>query len=593
MNITQLLHAKDSAGTGLAVNTTRDIATPQDRDGRKFYRQLYFLAFKLEPGCHGIVIDDDASQWQGWFNSFDLSLTAGDKVFQTKDWTAEKEDGSATPTLVKVHLVHPWRVVAVNTNDVRGVAVLRLDGDAVSDKATLSGNANSTLPGEFIGQDFALRKVAPFLSIKNPQQEIQKAGGAKKIMMAKSAGSGTTATQIDNIQAQAQANAIVASHGIKNIHLRSLPTGPRILLGEIDATPDANTALTSLWQQPGEQTALPVTFFADEQSRKSALQQLQQKFDRYFAEREKSDPPPPPLPTYLYLPIAFESDTPARLRLTALNLQYHLLRNRFDALDTKHTLKFAGGTVTAQSLTLGLPANSQITRAQFQVTNNLKPGFALNGIAGSASLNGHTGIDLTEGSTVSNRVDNATPLQLQHLLLALLPLTDSVQATLHVLRDNQDSPAGAVLAQTQLQLNQTGVRQWAVASIAPLLLDSGPCWLRLTVQQGRLFWLGQNAPGHVQFTTGAGPGKAVRTLQLMAMLSAAGANENGMAGLSVQVNNVGASSSGNAEEGIQIDLAAGLNGHFGSGTAAPAPVAFVSGSAGNITVSNLQVEYNI
>lgn len=593
MNITKLLHAKNPAGTGLAVNTTIDIATPQDRDGRKFYRQLYYLAFKLEPGCHGIVIDSATSQWQGWFNSYDLSLTPGDNVFQTKNWTAEKEDGSATPTLVKVHLVHPWRLVAVNTNDVRGVAVLRLDGDAVSEKATLSGNANSTLPGEFIGQDFALRKVAPFLSIKNPQQEIHKAGGATQIMMAKSAGSGSALNQGDNIQAQAQANAIVASHGIKNIHLRSLPTGPRIMLGEIDAIPDANTALTSLWQQPGEQTELPVTFFADEQSRKSALQQLQQKFDRYFAEREKSDPPPPALPTYLYLPIAFESDTPARLRLTALNLQYHLLRNRFDALDVKHTLKFAGGTVTAQSLTLGLPANSQITRAQFQVTNNLKPGFALNGMAGSASLNGHTGFDLTEGSTVSNRVDNATPLQLQHLLLALLPLTDNVQATLQILRDSQDSPAGAVLAQTQLQLESSGGRQWAVASIAPLLLDSGPCWLRLTVQQGRLLWLGQNAPGHVQFTSGAGPGKTVRTLQLMAILSAAGTDENGMAGLSVQVNNISASSSGNAEDGIQIDLAAGLNGHFGSGTAAPAPVAFVSGSAGNITVSNLQVEYNI
>lgn len=593
MNITQLLHAKNPAGAGLVVNTTIDIATPQDRDGRKFYRQLYFLAFKLEPGCHGIVIDDVASQWQGWFNSYDQSLTASDNVFQTKNWTAEKEDGSTTPTLVKVHLVHPWRVVAVNTIDVRGVAVLRLDGDAVSDKATLSGNANSALPGEFIGQDFALRKIAPFLSIKNPQQEIRKAGGATHIMMAKSAGSGSALNQVDNIQAQAQANAIVASHGIKNILLRSLPTGPRILLGEIDTTPDASATLLSLWQQAGEQTQLPVTFFAEEEPRKSALQQLQQTLDRYFAEREKSAAPPA-LPPYLYLPIAFESDTPARLRLTALNLAYHLRRNRFDALDAKHTLKFAGGTVTAQSLTLGLPANSQITRAQFQVTNNLKPGFALNGIAGSSSLNGHTGIDLTEGSTVSNRVDNATPLQLQHLLLALLPLTDNVQATLQILRDNQDSPAGAVLAQTQLQLEQAGVRQWAVASIAPLLLDSGPCWLHLTVQQGRLFWLGQNAAGHVQFTAGGtGQGKAVRTLQLMAVLSAAGTNENGMVGLSVQVNNISASSSGNAEEGIQIDLAAGLNGHFGSGTAAPAPVAFVSGSAGNITVSNLQVEYNI
>ena len=113
------------------------------------------------------------------------------------------------------------------------------------------------------------------------------------------------------------------------------------------------------------------------------------------------------------------------------------------------------------------------------------------------------------------------------------------------------------------------------------------------MQQGRLFWLGQNTAGHVQIASDARPGKAVRTLQLMAVLSAAGTDENGMAGLSVQVNNISATSSGNASDGFQFDLAAGLNGHFGSGASTPAPVAFISGSQGNATLNNLQVEYNI
>ncbi len=312
MQIIKLLHSQNPGASGLVKNTTVDVATPVDRNGRKVYRQSYYLHFRLDADCHGIVMDLAASRLQGHFDDYTLHLTAGNKTFQTVDWEAVKEDGSTTANLVKVHLTHPWRLQSVSTIDNRGVDVMRLDGAAVGQEPTLSGNSNSFLSGEFIGQDFALRRVAPYPATILVEQQPPQLSGKIPVVVKNFAD--MKATSVDHgvsggIQTQVEMVA-TAAHGIRTINLRSVPTGPRILLGEIGTLPDVNANLLSIWQLAGEQTQVPVQFLMEEDQRIAAIGQIQLTCTRFFAGLGAAKPP-----AHLYLPIIFESDTPTRLCL--------------------------------------------------------------------------------------------------------------------------------------------------------------------------------------------------------------------------------------------------------------------------------------
>lgn len=592
MNISTFLSAQYPSASGFGKNTTININTPQDSNGRKRYRQLYYLHFTVDPSSDGIVIDTAVSILQGYFHDYTLHLTANNLSFQTQAWQAITETGNTLPNLVKVHLTHPWHLQSVSTVDHRGVEVLRLDGDVVSSEPTISGNANTTFADKFIGQDFALRKVAAF-PIPKP---IKKTADKKQQTLAKKSGNDFAVEMASNLGEKgidsANENLMAASYGIRTINLKSLPTGPRILLGEIDQIPTPEDNLLSIWQQAGEQTQLPVHFFTDNNAWQAALQQIQKACDRYFATLQQSNTPPS---AHLYLPIVFESDTPASLQLNELKLEYGLLRQRLDNIKAKHTLKFTGTAIENLQLPLSLPPNSNIKYATLKLKNSLKKGFGLaDATALTDTLDLHTGVDMIEGLTVANRVHNTLPQQVDGIVLAILPLADDITATLQIVQDVNNGPNGSILAQTQIKLQQPHVRQWAVAKFSvATLLDTGDYWLCLTIQQGHLFWLGKNGDGAVHIQQKDKVDKKVKLLILQHQFGFSNALNSDSVDVTVRVADTPASLLKKLNSELTFDLASGLNKHYGAGNPAPMLVNLASASKGNITINAVEVIYEI
>lgn len=593
---TTLLSAQNPGASVVGKNTNINIDSPLDDNGRKLYRQLYYLHFTVDPACEGIVIDTKSSILQGYFHDYTLHLTENNLNFQTFPWQATTESDNDLPDLVKVHLTHPWQLQAVSTVDHRGVEVLRLDGDVVSGEPTIKGNANVPFGSEFTGQDFALRKVTTVRASSHSKKAKDKTQPTSTKASTNNSDN-NFALELESNQADigldaANNNTVVAAHGIKTIKLKSLPTGPRILLGEMAQTPSLDDNLLSIWQQPGEQTQLPVHFLKDDNTWQAAFKQIQKACDSYFAKLLANGTLPS---ADLYLPIIFECDTPARLRITEFKLDYGLLRQHLDNIESKHTLKFAGNTIENQQLPLSLPVNSTIKHATLRLNNSLKNGFGLADNSTLANiLHQHTGVDMAKGLTVANRVHNTEPQQVDCIVLAVLPFSDDSKATLQIVQDVNNGPKGSVLAQTQIELQQPHVRQWAVAKFpSPTLLDSGVYWLSLTIQQGHLIWLGEFGDGIVHIQQKDKVDKKIDSLKLLTLSGISIPQPGASADVTIQIADTPAPVLKQDNSELTFNLKDGLNLHYGTGRPPPVLVNLTSGSKGNLTIKAVEVVYHI
>ncbi len=592
MIISTLLSLQDPSAVGIRKNTMVNIDTPLDSNGRKRYRHLYYLYFTVDPSADGLVIDAAASLLQGFFHDYALHLTANNLYFQTQAWEGVTEAGSSLPNLVKVHLTHPWRLQSVSTARQCGIEVMRLDGDAVCSEPTISGNANAVLTKEFIGQDFAVRKVASF-----PVAQSRKTLNAHKPQALAGRNTGALTGELERNSAPSGLDVMngsridsASSYGITTIKLQSLPTGPRILLGEIGHTPASEDRLLSIWQLAGEQTQVPICFFEDNDGWHDALQQIQKACDRYFAAVQQGSAGPS---AHLYLPIVFESDTPVRLQLSELRLEYHLLRRHFDGIEGKHVLKFSGTTIEKRQLPFSLPQNSTVKRATLTLKSSLKNGFPMaRPFADINTSHLYTGVDMREGLGVAARIRSAQPEQIDCIALAVLPLADEVTAVLQIVQEVQGGPNGSVLAKTQLKLQQGQNRRWSVAQFAtPVLLDSGDYWLRLTIRRGRLFWFGKDGDGAVHIQGKETPAKKLNTLILLNQSGLSSQQNSKNVDVSIDVAGTPASLLEKSPADMTFDLAAGLNEHYGMGKPAPVQLFFTSGSKGNLAVMAVEVIY--
>ncbi len=585
MNISNLLFSQNPLGGSVGINTTVKIDTPYDLNSRKVYRQVYYLHFSVDPSSEGIVVDDAASVLQGYFNDYQLNLTENDTCFQTIAWQAIKEADNTATNLVKVHLAHPWRLHSVSTIDTRGVEVLRLDGDSVSSQPTVSGNANRVFSNEFIGQDFALRKVAVF-PIREIQEKVDKKT-LSRVVNEIAVDMGKVVGEVKN------GSKIISSHGINSINLRSVPTGPRILLGEIGQTPSLEDNLLSIWQQPGEQPETPVYFFTENIDWQTALLQIQKSCDRYFTALKESSVSPS---ANLYLPIIFESDTPVRLYLTELGVEYGLVRSHLDKVAPKHTISFSGTAVDTEQLQLSLPTNCNIKKAKIKIHNSLKNNLNFvdpNVLIESPSF--HSGMTLFEGTSIANRFLNTAPQLIDSIVIAVLPQAEEVRATLQIVKDINNAPNGPVLAESQIKLSQSYTKQWSIANFSnPILLDTGYSWLRLRMRQGCLVWLGEeNSEGAVHINQPDKVESKINAMILQNHVGFVGASGSEELGLTIQVGHSQAVFEEKEGSVLTFDIVEALNSHCGSGAPPPVAIKFSSGSQGNITIKGLDIIYEI
>lgn len=509
MRIGKLYNDPEAGSGGLQKGTTISLDDPYEQEGRTVYRKVYYLRFRIDPSADGVVLHKEASAFNGQFNPYTLNLTPGNEVFQARDWESVTEEGQSSPNLVKVHLNHPWRLRYVRTNDYRGVEVLRLDGEAVSEEPSLRGNSNTYFTDEFIAKDFALRKVAPFpvtaaeVQVGSKELEAHTLVGKKGL-----AGGSTTTYSLEKEKNGAATDepfltpsleeAAAPPHGITHIKLKGVPTGPRLLLGEIDQEIEGST-LISVWQQAGEALDTPLEFLSSSAEIEALINSLQTAFDRYFEQVHDEGLA---LPNQLHLPLVIESDAPATFKFHELALEYSLVRKRFENTSEKTTLKFTGRSVETQSLGISLPDDIAIHRASVQLTPKFKSqGKGEDQASLLQPLEHHQGLHMSAGKAVLQQFQPDLPKRVNEVSVALLPLSQNLNFSLEIIADRKGQPSGEQLTKSEavtMTADTVGhgaaaERRWhRVDLIKPVTLDAVDYWLKLVLHEGQLIWLSES-----------------------------------------------------------------------------------------------------
>ncbi|MCG8317781.1 MAG: hypothetical protein MI976_31595, partial [Pseudomonadales bacterium] len=379
----------------------------------------------------------------------------------------------------------------------------------------------------------------------------------------------------------------VPAHMIKSLQLKSVPTGPRIMLGNINETIDdpENAQLTSFWQLAGEQLQTPVPMSGNEA--KELLPQLQTLLDRFIAATPRDE-----IGDQLYLPITFESDTPCILKLNALAIEYVLLKTTWDHWNPeqkdagKETVKFKGDELAIHSLQLDLPHDIAVLRADLRLTADIAEasGFAVDSF--SSDLDQAKGVSVAQGTQVAKGITLAAAMNINRVALALMPVSDTVLANVELVADVGGKPTGSVLAQGSITLQGRGDRSWVITPLdQTALVDVGLLWLRVTSNEGTLVWLGQNIAGKISVKHGD-HFNAINNLELMAATAYALDSElvPTPANIQFQVND-SLTPFENGELEAQPQLTApGVN-------LALASYGLVSAEAGSVTLYGPDIEY--
>lgn len=599
MKISKLFHNPESGSSGLSDDTTINIDNPVEINGRTAYRATYYLRFQFDSYANSIRIKTATSKLKARFDSYNLHLSGSNTTFQTQDWQVEESDD-----LVKVHLTHPWRLTKVRTVDARGIDVLRLDGDALSEEPTIKANANTNIAAEFIGQDFALRKkpvyaasdVTPAadLPAQAPAKAAAKGAKGKAVVMKMTmepdsgfsiedsvAGSAAVedSTAVEDISIES-----VPAHGIKWIRLKSYPTGPRLAVGNVNQALTADTQVINLWNEPGEHTNTPV--WLPQSAAEGILQQLQTRLDRYIQQAQAAGDS---VSSPVFIPLTIESDTPAQFEFEDLEIEYTLLKTQWDHWDAeqkqagKQTLRFDGSTLERHPLQLNFPPGAQVEKALIHLGTeiNTSSGFAAGALA--ANLNQAIGTQINQGTKVAKGLDLAQAQHVNKIALAVLPVSETAQLSVQLVENQNGKPRGAVLAKGTVQLTGSNGRQWLLVPLdQTVLLDKTLYWIQVSSVEGSIIWLGNQEAGSTCVDID-GRVNAINTIQLLGELGLGLSTQPDQSpdNLSLQFDGTLQEISGDAVDATS-QFSAGL----------PAVISLLSGESGDVTLYSPEIEYS-
>ena len=597
MKITKLYDEAGSGTSGLSDNHTISIDDATEINGRTGYRRVVYLRFQFDGYANAIRINTQSSKLTSQFEPYLYHLSESDETFQTQDWEVLEEH-----SLVKVHLTHPWRLNKVKTWEARGLDVLRLAGEALSDEPTIKANANTTIAPDFISQDFALRikavysasQVTPAANASGSASGKAAAKGkgkskasegktVMKMMLAPEAGPGVSLDDIameESLLEDLAAQPIPA-HGIQWIQLKSYPTGPRLCIGQINQEPNDQTQWQTLWTEPGQHLA---TIAQSQATAANLLRQLQTQLDRFFEQAKKAGTP---VSSDLFIPLAIESDMPAKFRFNDLEIEYSLLKNQWDHWTEeqkkagKQTLQFDGTGLYSFPLQLHFPAGAQVNKALIHLGTDISEtsGFAAGALG--ANLQQTTGLQANPGTTLAKCLDLSQAKQVNQAAIAILPVTENASIKLQLAEDLNGKPLGAILSETSVDIAEPG-RQWIVTSLSnSVLLDSKNYWLTLLCSEGTVIWLGDATSGKA-YVIKNGSHQLINSVTLLGELghSLPAAQASTPGNLALQCD-----AAVQAINGDAVDVSSYL-------ASPPAAIQLLSGEAGAIVLYAPEIEYS-
>ncbi len=353
---------------------------------------------------------------------------------------------------------------------------------------------------------------------------------------------------------------------------------------------------------------------------------LQTALDRFAATLAGA-----PLPASLTLAMQIESDTPARLNITAFELNYRLRRARFADGAEKHALSFSGNSLTSLSLPLELPAASMLAQVQWRMAGEFGEAAAVAPIAvGPAPSNAPSNapshapshaqvaavpsdlsLRLAVGDIAATSLVLDTPMLALGIAVGLVSLAERSAARLRLRQDAAGYP-GDVLAEAELRLDTRArlvVQQ--VELPAALVLPATGIWIELQCTSGGLLWqLIADAQGRIlrAAAADAAPTSPAATWQNQ---SAAAAHRASAGLVSAQTADDSTADRSGAFKGVQLRfgaqrlrgsvvgtttefaLAPVLAGQARPDRATSVELALLSAQSGRVIVYPPQVEYEV
>ena len=433
---------------------------PQQIDGKTIFRRQFWMKLPAAAFSGDSLSLSAAGALEVRFSPRTFMVAPGND-----DWISSLD---YTDPVLRLGLAYPAPVVQVDTWADWAIGLFRLDGDAMSDQATLSGFTNEPLPEPFVGPALAVKFLEPVLGRRGNAIEMREKATKSRAAASQAQGA---AAKIEH----PKPDVILATEDtgpFDGLRIEGKPAGPRLKL-VLPAQGQRSEEL--LWQEllPGEQTSqvsLPT-----EPSLAKAWQSGLERLVGLLANQPATEQ---------VLRIDVESDAPCGIELAQASFKFE---GEIELVDAPVTLRFDG--VSRQTQTLGLEKAASIAAQPLRIELNL----SMTGQPGAAAPDdplpaGRVGclLDAATRMTMAWQLDG--PGYLGGVGLPWHPLSASLSGRLRLFHDAGGMPGAQPLVESDFQLD-TATASWLALRWPALPLQSGRYWLQFSIKDGAGLWL--------------------------------------------------------------------------------------------------------
>lgn len=449
------------AAQSVQAGQVLELTAPVLADGVSVFRRTMYLRLALDGACDRVTLDSAALALR--FEPCTVAVTRGNA-----DWVRR---WAGTFGTVQVELAYPAPVVRVDSTLYGEFSLHRVDGEAVSDDATVRGTTGSHLSEPFIATVFEvhLEGEKPGLRMAEKHKVIAQKHAAHRTLSA--AAVGVQMLNESEIAMQDAERIVELVNGLSALHLAGTPGSPRLTLRSADGS-------EVLWQwiEPGPQESAvdfaPATLAQDLQP---ALERALKLAD------EAAHAAGTPRPAMLVLPLEVASDGPCRVRVQQANLTALVER---PLLAQPASLRFTGAAPETLALALTAPPHARRLTVQGQYATDADSAPGADAPAPAA-----TGVYLPEGASAHATLTLPAPLRCGGVAIGWHALGEhtGLDLSLH-------APADALRALAQASIETDRATPGTLYARWPAVdLQSSTCRVRVTVRQGAGVWAG--APG--------------------------------------------------------------------------------------------------
>lgn len=392
--------------------------------------------------------------------------------------------------------------------------------------------------------------------------------------------------------------------GLSSSHIASLgvigyPTSPRVGMKVPEVDPDGRQAF---WQEagrfhaPGGPGALSVDIGKD---LVNALPRALEKISRTPASG------PGEFGAAITVPLVFASDEPCELVIGPMEIVYGLTPREADEDDRpdRTVLRFPGGSSATRMLPLSIPAGVKVIAAKLEGTQSFSSEARPAGAALAETPVFASGVRLEPGVRAAQAFGLAAAAELLGITAPLLAVQGRPRITMQVQRDERGRPTGrAEISAEATLMAGDGPRWLSFLFDEPVLTDTSPRWIVLSVAEGDVVWLadeggvealGGESGGVLLKATPSGGWSIVPGLvAARRMLVAAVKKEEMPAGLSVRVGDVAVAVPKGENGRLVYDVTAALAAFVAARPGASAEVLFTSSLRGLVSITGVDLRYD-